>query len=179
MPSRRLLLAPTWLLLAACGTTGPQPGGGTASGVPTSLPGCVSRAAARDIWTRIDNRLNAIALDPRHAGLSDVATGSALSEIQGYIQTTLVAKGLTEREVDTLDSLTVSDAACTGNSLQVTVASTVAQDDYLRADGTVDHRDAAVGTQLHLVETFDRVGGVWKESSITDAGSPSPTAQVV
>lgn len=184
MPLRRLLLAPACLLLAACGAA-QQPSGAvsTATGVPTSAPtsapGCVTKAAARDIWTWINNRLNAIALDPKHQGLSDVATGTALSDIQSYIQTTLVAKNLTEREVDTLDSLTVTDAACTGNSLQLTVASTVKQDDYLKPDGSVDHADSAVGTQLHLVETFDRVNGVWKESSIGDAGGTSPSPQVV
>jgi hypothetical protein len=172
------MMLPACLLLAACGSspaaTGFPPGGGA----PSAGPGCVDTSAASDIWKSVNNRLNQIALDPRHQGLADVATGTALLQLQQYIQSTLIAKNLTEREVDTLDSLTVTDAGCNGGPLQVTVSTTVKQDDYLKPDGGVDHSDPVVGGQLHLAESFDRVKGVWKVSRVSSLDAPSPSAQV-
>lgn len=124
----------------------------------------------------IDTRLNAIILDPKHAGLSDVATGQALTGLQQYIQDNLVAKGFTEREVDTLDSLTVTNAGCNDGPLRVTIRTTLKQDDYLRSNGAVDHSDAAVGTQQSLDETFVRDNGVWKEADVNDSGAASPSS---
>ena len=124
----------------------------------------------------INNRLNAIVLDPTHTGLTDVATGNALVQVQQYIQDTLVSKGFTEREVDTLDSLTIDAAACNNGPLTVSVLTTLKQDDYLKSDGTVDHSDASVGTQLHLQETYVRSNGVWKEADVNDLSQPAPSA---
>jgi hypothetical protein len=178
----RLGLVAVVALLAACGsstpaTTATAPANG---GAPSAAAGCVSETTARDIWTGIDVRLNAIVLDPQHHGLTDVATGAALTDLQDYIQTTLVAKRLTEREVDRLDNLTIVDAACSSTaSLQLSVSTTATRDDYLKSDGSLDHSDPAVGTMFHLIETFQRVGGVWKESAITRLDVPSPSPQVV
>ncbi|GAC1580577.1 MAG: hypothetical protein NVS3B18_14220 [Candidatus Dormibacteria bacterium] len=181
MIARRLVLIPAVMVLFACGSS-QQPASSsfaTGGGAPSARAGCVDTITARDIWTRIDNRLNQIVLDPRHQGLSDVATGAALVDLQQYIQTTLVANHLTEREVDSLDSLSIPDAACAGTSLQLTIATTPTRDDYLKPDGSVDHVDPAVGTHIHLLETYSRVTGVWKESDITTLDVPSPSAQVI
>ena len=130
---------------------------------------------AREVWTTIDNRLNAIVLDPKHQGLSDVATGNALAQVQQYIADNLVAKGFTEREVDTLDSLSIVAAGCNNGPLTLDIRTTLKQDDYLRSDGSVDHSDSAVGTQLHLRETYVRAGGGWKEADVSDLDQPAPS----
>ncbi len=169
------------MLLAGCGST---PSATTSAvptgGAPAAAAGCVSDSAARDIWTRIDQSLNAVILDPQHQGLSDVATGSALTDLQDYIKTTLVAKHLTEREVDRLDNVAVADPACTnGSPLRLTITTTATRDDYLKPDGTLDHSDPAVGMTFHIDESFERVGGVWKESSFARLDAPSPSPQLV
>ena len=86
-----------------------------ANGTPTATTGCVSQAQATQIWTGIDDRLNAIELDPHHAGLAAVATGNALTTITAYLQQQLVARHFTEREVDHLDQVTVVQAGCNGS----------------------------------------------------------------
>jgi hypothetical protein len=159
------MMLPACLLLAACGSSPAATGFPLRGGAPSAGPGCVDTSAASDIWKS-------------HQGLADVATGTALLQLQQYIQSTLIAKNLTEREVDTLDSLTVTDAGCNGGPLQVTVSTTVKQDDYLKPDGGVDHSDPVVGGQLHLAESFDRVKGVWKVSRVSSLDAPSPSAQV-
>jgi hypothetical protein len=168
---RAVIAVPALLALAACGSAtsraAPTP---TVAAAPTAGAGCVDAAAARAIWTTINNRLNAIQLDPNHAGLADVSTGAALTVRSDYIRTTLTDKHLTEREVDRLDNLSVTNGGCTGGALTVDVTITLTKDDYLRADGTVDHADASVGTQFERVITYVRTGGVWKESDITDLG---------
>lgn len=182
MIARRLTLLGVTALVAACGPAQPAAGGAspTGGGAPAASAGCVSDNAARDIWTRIDQRLNQVVLDPQHRGLSDVATGTALSDLQTYIQTTLVDKHVTEREVDALDKLSVSDAACTaGAELQLAITTHSTRDDYLKPDGSVDHADPDVGTSFRLLEGFTRVGGVWKESSITRLDVPSASPQLV
>ncbi len=156
------------------GDAAPKRGGAPPAGV-----GCVDVAAARDIWTRVDNRLNVIVLDPNHQGLSDVATGAALTQLQQYIQQTLVASSLTEREVDSLDGLTVQSPACSSGSLQLAIATRATRGDYLKPDGSIDHSDPMVGVEVHLLESFDRVGGVWKESDVQSLDNPTPSAQVV
>jgi hypothetical protein len=174
----RFAVLPACLLVAACGatatTSGPPP-----TGPPPAAAGCVDSATAHQIWTGINSRLNAIVLDPRHQGLADVATGSALTGLQDYIQTKLVANNLTEREVDSLDGLRIDDAGCAGGPVQLYITTTATRDDYLKPDGSVDHSDPLVGAQLHVEESFDRVGGQWKESSIVDLDAPSPSAQIV
>jgi hypothetical protein len=178
---RRAALIPALLLLAACAPS-QSPAQATAfpaGGAPAAGAGCVDTASARDIWTRVDHRLNAIVLDPKHQGLSDVATGAALTQLQQYVQQMLVVNGVTEREVDSLDALTVSDAGCAGGSLKLTIATRATTDDYLRPDGSVDHADPMVGVEVHLLETFARVSGVWKESDVQSLESPSPSGQIV
>lgn len=180
-------MAARWLPLCACGllaACGPATGspvrpvsGGSAA--PSASAGCVDKTTATVIWTSINSRLDAIVLDPNHAGLADVTTGTAMSDLQQYIQTTLASKNLTEREVDRLDNLTVTDAACTGGNLVLTVDTTVTKDDYLKPDGSVDHSDPSVGSQLHLLETYTRVNGTWKEADIADASGPSPSGSIV
>ena len=137
----------------------------------------MTQSQAEAVWTSVDQRLNAIVLDPRHAGLDSVATGSALTLIQQYVQTTLVQPHLTEREVDHLDQLIILSAGCGGGPLHVHVAMTVVRDDYLKSDGSADHSDATTGTTLHLDETFVRSGAVWKESdfqSLQQEGQQTP-----
>ena len=150
--------------------------GGTSNSATT---GCVSQSQAQQIWTQIDNQLNAIVLDPSHAGLGNVATGNALAQIQQYIQTTLVQANLTEKEVDRLDALTVLSAGCNNGTLTVHVTMTVTRDDYLTPTGKVDHSDPQVGATLHLDESYMRAGSSWKESDFTNLDAPSQTPQLV
>ena len=53
------------------------------------------------------------------------------------------------------------------------------QDDYLNADGSVNHSDPSVGMAVNLLQEYVKVSGVWKESDLTDlsqpAASPTPT----
>ena len=141
--------------------------------------GCADQNTAQRIWSSLDQRLNAIALDPAHAGLEAVATGSALDKERLYIQERLVAQHLTEREVDRLDSLAVLDPGCGKGMLRVRVTVTLVQDDYLAADGHVDHADEAVGSTFHLIESFVRSGADWKEVDFVDADQPTPTPQLL
>ena len=145
----------------------------------TMAGGCVDQNAAQSIWRSLDQRLNAVALDPDHAGLDAVATGSALGKERQYIQRQLVAQHLTEREVDRLDSLTVLDPGCGKGTVRVRVTVTLVQDDYLAADGHVDHSDEAVGSTFHLIESFARSGTSWKETDFEDADQPTPTPQLL
>jgi len=172
-----LMAAPMVAGLAACSTSTGSP---TAKSSATGSPGtgCVSHDQAVQVWTDIDKRINAIELDPKHAGVSGVASGQALQLINEYLQMQLVSSSFTEREVDKLESLSVVDAGCNGGDLQVQVTEKVVQDDYLRPDGTVDHPDPAVGSDLTLVETFVRSGSTWKESNFRDLTQPTSTPQL-
>src|SRR5438270_9395920 len=105
------------------------------SSVPAQGNGCVSHDEAVRIWTEIDQKLNAIELDPKHAGVTNVATGQALQLINEYLQMQLVSANFTEKEVDKLESLSIVDAGCNGGDLQVTVSEKVVQDDYLKPNG--------------------------------------------
>lgn len=168
--------------LAVCAIALMACGGSTSRGASSSpaAASCITQSQAETIWTSVDQRLNAAVLDPKHSGLSDVATGSALSLIQQYVQTTLVQPHLTEREVDHLDQLIILNAGCGGAPLHVHVAMTVVRDDYLKPDGKVDHSDPTVGTTLHLDETFVRAGGGWKESNFQSLQSEAQqTPQLV
>jgi hypothetical protein len=159
-------------VLSGCSSATNSP---TGSPVPAQGTGCVTQQQATQVWTQIDTRLNAIELDPKHAGTADVATGAALTGIRQYLQQQLVAKNLTEREVDHLQSLSVVDAGCNGGTLQLRVTMTLVQDDYLATDGHVDHADAQVGKTLHILDSYVRSGGVWKESDFQDLDQPGPT----
>jgi len=161
--------------------TGIVNGCGGSPSNPSSRPptGCVSKAEAENVWRSVDQRLNAVVLDPAHAGLASVATGNALAQDRAYIQERLVSMNLTEREVDRLDSLTVTASGCNGGTLTVRVTETLVQDDYLAPDGHVDHQDPAVGSTFHLFESFVRSGSSWKESDFIDIDQPSPTPQLL
>jgi hypothetical protein len=150
-------------------------------GASTTQSGCVSQSEATQIWTSIDDRLNAVELDPHHTGASSVTTGNALATITTYLQQQLVAHGFTEREVDHLDQLTVVQAACNGSRLILNVTMTLVQDDYLNAAGTVDHQDASVGKALNMLQEYVRSGSGWKETDFSDLTPPpaSPTPQIL
>lgn len=160
-------------LLAACAAP--------AQGTSTTQTGCVSQAEATQIWTSIDNRLNAIELDPHHLGASSVTTGNALTTITAYLQQQLVAHAFTEREVDHLDQLTVVQAGCDGSRLIINVTMTLVQDDYLNAAGEVDHQDSSVGRELNLLQEYVRSGAGWKETDFSDLTPPgaTPTPQIL
>jgi hypothetical protein len=170
MPAAACIVA---VLLASCAAP--------AQGTSTTRTGCVSQTEATQIWTSIDDRLNAIELDPHHTGVSTVTTGNALTTITTYLQQELVAHRFTEREVDHLDQLTVVQAACNGSRLILNVTMTLVQDDYLNAAGEVDHPDAAVGRQLNLLQEYVRSGSGWKETDFSDLTPPaaSPTPQIL
>lgn len=153
--------------LSGCGSTS------------TTQTGCVSQSQAKQIWTQIDSQLNAVVLDPKHAGLANVTTGNALALIQQYIQSTLVQPNLTEKEVDRLDALSIISAGCNNGTLTVHVTMTVVRDDYLTPAGTLDHSDPQAGKTIHLDESYMRAGSGWKESDFTSLDSPSQTPQLV
>jgi hypothetical protein len=165
------------VLLASCAT----PPSAHSTPTPVARTGCVARPEATRIWTTVNHRLDAIELDPRHAGVSAVTTGNALTEITAYLEQQLVAHGLTEREVDRLNQLTIVQAGCNGGRLILNVTMTLLQDDYLKAGGAIDHRDPSVGNALNLLEEYVRSGGAWKESDFSDLTPPgaSPTPQLL
>lgn len=162
----------------ACGSTSvpataiPVPAG---AGVPANGSGCVTTAEATRIWNGIDAKLNAIEADPKHGGASFVATGNALSQIEQYLAQQLEANSFTELEVDRLDSISVVSAGCNNGTLQIRVTMTLVRDDYLKANGQVDHADPAVGKTLHYIESFKRFGGVWKETDFQSLDNPPAT----
>jgi hypothetical protein len=160
-------------LLVSCGAP--------AHGASTAQTGCVSEPEATQIWTSIDNRINAVELDPQHTGASTVTTGTALTTITTYLQQQLVGHGFTEREVDRLDQLTVVQAGCNGSRLILNVTMTLVQDDYLNAAGVVDHQDAQVGRALNMLQEYVRSGSGWKETDFSDLTPPaaSPTPQIL
>jgi hypothetical protein len=164
------------MLLASCAT--PSAARSTSTPVPTTA--CVTQTEATRIWMTVNHRLAAIELDPHHAGVSAVTTGNALTEITTYMGQQLVARGLTEHEVDRLDRLTVVQAGCDGGRLILNVTMTLVQDDYLKA-GAVDHRDPSVGRAFNLLQEYMRSGGSWKESDLSDLTPPgaSPTPQLL
>jgi len=169
-------------VLSACSSSNTHATSSAGASAPSSAApqvGCVSQSQAQQVWTQVDGQLNAIVLDPKHAGLSDVTTGNALAQIQQYIQTTLVQANLTEKEVDRLDALNILSAGCNNGTLIVHVTMTVVRDDYLNPAGKVDHSDPQVGATLHLDESFVRAGTGWKESDFTNLDSPSQTPQLV
>jgi hypothetical protein len=165
------------LLLASCAT----PSASHSAPAPSAKTGCVTQSEAKGIWTTVNHRLDAIELDPRHAGVSAVTTGSARTAITTYLEQQLVARGLTEHEVDRLDTLRIVQAGCNGGRLMLNVIMTVVQDDYLKTGGALDHRDPSVGSALNLLQAYVRSGGSWKESDFSDLTPPavSPTPQLL
>lgn len=164
------------LLPASCAA----PSSAAATPKPVAKTGCVTQAEATRIWTTINHRVSAIELDPHHGGAAAVTTGNALAEITTYLEH-LVVQGLTEREVDRLDQLTVVQAGCDGGRLVVNISMTVVQDDYLKAGGSFDHRDPAAGTILNLLQEYVQARGSWKESDSSNLTPPaaSPTPQLL
>ncbi len=171
----RALFALVAVLVVGCA---PSPPKATPSPAKT---GCLTKAQATQVWTTVNDRIDAIELDPHHTGISAVTTGAALTAITTYLQQQLVGQGLTEREVDHLDQLTVVQAGCNGGLLILNVTMTLVQDDYLNVAGQVDHHDASVGQNLNLLLEYVRSGGVWKETAFSDLTQPgaTPTPQTV
>jgi hypothetical protein len=164
-------------LLASCAT----PPAARSTSAPPVKTGCVTQTEATRVWMTVNHRLAAIELDPHHGGVSAVTSGNALAQITTYMEQQLVARGLTEHEVDRLDRLSVVQAGCSGSRLIVNVTMTLVQDDYLKAGGAVDHRDPSVGRAFNLLQEYVQSGGSWKESDLSDLTPPgaSPTPQLL
>jgi len=175
---RVIAVAMTACGIAACGT-GAAPS--LTPAAPTHGAGCVTKAEATRIWTTIDAKLNAIEADARHGGVSTIATGSFLDQVELYLAQQLEANNFTEDEVDKLDSITVVAPGCGNGTLQLRVTLTLVKDNYVKATGQVDHADPSVGKTLHFLESFIRSGGAWKESDLQNLDNPGPsqTPQVV
>jgi hypothetical protein len=170
------LVALTAALAACSGSTSSR----THAPSPSARSGCVSKTEATQIWTDLDKKLTALELDPSHANVGAVATGQAQQLINEYLQMQLVTPGFTEREVDKLEKLSIVAAGCGGGPLMLQVTELVAQDDYLKPNGQVDHADPLVGKTIDVAETFVRSGGGWKESNFADLnqGGATPTPQI-
>jgi len=152
---------------------------GAAPAPPTATAQCLSDSQARAIWTDVNGRLDALVLHPDLSKIGGVAEGTAAVDMQQYIQTKLLDPKLTERERERLDSLSIVQAGCNGQPLTLRVTETLVQDDYLAADGHVDHQDPAVGTASHLLESFARSGSTWKVTSIASLDqTPNPGTTV-
>lgn len=164
------------VVLAGCGgsssSAAPQAGGPS----PARSSSCVDVRAATEVWKDVNRRLNAVTRSADHGGLDGAATGAAAALLRQYIDAQLIAKKLTEREQDRLDSLTVTDGGCSGGPLVVEVRETLVGDDYIAADGHVDHADAKVGTASHFQNTYVRAGSTWKLSDLQDLDAPGPSA---
>lgn len=144
--------------------------------------GCVSQSQAEQIWTAIDDQVVAFEANPKKATPESIATGAALQAVQQYLSGQLVANKWTEREVDKLDSITVVNAGCNNGTLIVHGTMTLVTDEYLSADGKVDHHDSEEGSQQEFVDNYVRVGGFWKESQLQNPnqGPPgTPTPQII
>lgn len=113
--------------------------------------------------------------DPKHANPATVTTGAAMQGVQQYLDDQLIAHNLTEHEVDKLESLTVVNAACNNSTLQLRSTVTLVTDDYLKANGQLDHHDASAGQTLHFLDFYQRTGGTWKETEFQNLDQPSPT----
>lgn len=163
---------------AASATSGASP---SPSAVARATGACVTTSDARVVWTTVNGRLVAIGLDPHHAGVDGVAAGPAADQLRQYFQRQLTAQNLVERETDRLDDVVVLDPACSNAPLVLRVTETLVQDDYLRPDGAIDHRDARVGSQLHYVMTYERTSDGWRLWQITslDGSSGPPPGNVV
>ena len=172
-------------VVAACGSSGSAvssaPSSGASGAVKAQGSGCVSQSQAQQIWTAIDNRIIAFEADPKNAKPDTIATGAGLSAVQQYLARQLVANHWTEREVDKLDSLTVVNAGCNNGTLIVHGTITLVTDEYVAADGTVDHHDSEEGSQQEFIDNYVRVGGFWKQSQLQNPNQtgPTPPPQVI
>ncbi|HXA28007.1 MAG TPA: hypothetical protein VN193_04595 [Candidatus Angelobacter sp.] len=140
----------------------------------TPVPGpCVTKAQAQQVWNDVNARLDALVLHPSLNAVDGVAQGSAAAQIRAYLQQHLFDQHLTELERSRLDDLTVVQAGCGSQPLTVRISETLLQDDYLTADGSVDHADPGVGQASHLVQSYVRAGATWKLVTIASL-DPSP-----
>jgi hypothetical protein len=140
---------------------------------------CTSNAQARQVWSDVSGRLDALVLHPSLSGVDAVAQGAAATQMRQYIQQRLLDHNLSEREKSRLDDLSIVQPGCGLQPLTVRVTETLMQDDYLASDGHVDHVDAGVGQTSHLLETYVRSGGTWKVLDIASLDqSPSPGTTV-
>jgi hypothetical protein len=152
---------------------------GAAPPPPTATTGCLNDSQARAIWNDLNGRLDALVLHPDLNKIADVAQGTAATDMRQYIQQKLLDHKLTEREHERLDSLSIVQAGCNGQPVTLRVTETLVQDDYLAADGHIDHQDPAVGSASHLLESFARSGSTWKVTSIASLDqTPDPGTTV-
>jgi hypothetical protein len=136
---------------------------------------CVNKQGAQQVWTEVSDRLDALVLHPALSGVDAVAQGTAATQMRTYIQQRLLDNHLTERERSKLDDLSVVQPACGAQPLTVRVTVTLVQDDYLAADGHVDHADPGVGQTNHLLQSYVRSGATWKLITIASLDqSPAP-----
>jgi hypothetical protein len=138
------------------------PGGGT----------CLTQAQARAVWQNVDERMTALELHPSLSGVDAVAQGTAATQLRQYLQQRLLDQHLSEREVQRLDSISVLQFACGSQPLTVRAYVTLVQDDYLAADGHVDHRDPGVGQTSEVLLSYVRTPGGWKVITIASLGAP-------
>jgi hypothetical protein len=140
---------------------------------------CVGKQQAQQVWTDVSNRLDALVLQPALTGVDAVAQGTAATQMRTYIQQRLLDNHLTEREQSKLVDLSIVQSACGAQPLTVRVTVTLVQDDYLAADGHVDHADPGVGQTNHLLESYVRSGATWKLITIASLDqSPAPGTTV-
>jgi hypothetical protein len=167
--------AGTALAVAHATTTQTAVPAGAVPGV-LQTPGsgaCVTQAQARAVWQSVDGRVNALELHPSLSGVDAVAQGTAATQLRQYVQQRLLDQHLSEREVQRLDSLSVLQPACGSQPLTVRAYVTLVQDDYLAADGHVDHRDPGVGQTSEVLDSYVRTADSWKVVTIASLGPPS------
>jgi len=142
----------------------------------TPAPGaCVDDAQARNVWTDVTRRIDALVLHPDVSHIDTVAQGTAAQDIRQYLEQTLLAKHLTERERERLDAVRVLQPGCNGLPLTLQVTETLVQDDYLAVGGHVDHADPGVGQTHRSLESYVRSGGTWKLIALESLDQPTPT----
>ncbi|HEX6538297.1 MAG TPA: hypothetical protein VF155_03865 [Candidatus Dormibacteraeota bacterium] len=174
------------LLLSGCGaapagTFTAHASAAPSGGLPAQGSGCVSQSEAMRIWTDINDATDAMEADPKAAMPSVFTSGAALAAVQQYLAQQLVANNWTEHEVDRLDALSIVDAGCNNGTLQLHVTITVVTDEYLTANGQVDHHDTSEGQQAHLSNSYVRFGGKWKETELLDLdqATPAPSGPII
>ena len=134
---------------------------------------CVTQSQARAVWQSVDDRVNALERHPSLSGVDALAQGTAAAQLRQYVQQRLLDAHLTEREVQRLDSISVLQPACGNQPLTVRVFVTLVADDYLAADGHLDHRDPGVGQTSEVLESYVRTQSGWKVVTIATLVPPS------
>jgi hypothetical protein len=155
---------------------GALPAGSVPGVTETPAPGsCIDDTQARTVWNDVTRRLDTLVLHPDVTRIGTVARGTVAQDIRLYLQQTLLDKHLTERERERLDAVHVIQPGCNGQPLLVMVTETLVQDDYLAADGHVDHVDAGVGHTHKSLETYARTGATWLLTGLQPLDQPTPT----